>query len=86
MFFLYPLDPLDRRRPDEGDHRGGGPPIDLFADLAAKVQSRFFTMDVARRKGGDWTVVELGDAQVAGMPERADVQALYRGLASSLRE
>jgi hypothetical protein len=69
---------------EEGDYRGEGPPVERFAALAAKVQSRFFTMDVARKRGGDWTVVELGDAQVAGLPERADVEAFYRGLASGL--
>jgi len=39
-------------------------------------------MDVARRRGGDWLVVELGDGHVAGMPEKADVEGFYRGLAS----
>jgi hypothetical protein len=41
-------------------------------------------MDVAKRRGGDWLVIELGDGQVAGMPERADVEAFYRGLAECL--
>jgi hypothetical protein len=41
-------------------------------------------MDVARRRGGDWIVVELGDGQVAGLPERTYVEAFYCGLADGL--
>jgi hypothetical protein len=45
------------------------------------VQSRFFTMDVARRLDGAWMIIELGDGQVAGLPEQADAGAFYRALA-----
>jgi len=69
---------------EEGDYRGEGPPVERFAALAAKVRSRFFTMDVARRRGGDWLVVELGDGQVAGMPEKADAEGFYQGLVAGL--
>jgi hypothetical protein len=34
-------------------------------------------MDVAQRVDGSWMIVELGDAQVAGLPERMDVAAFY---------
>ena len=37
-------------------------------------KSRFYTVDVAEKKAGGWTVIELGDAQMAGLvsipPER----------------
>jgi hypothetical protein len=56
------------------------PPAELFADVARQVQSRFFTMDVAQQLGGEWIIVELGDAQVSGLPENADVTAFYRAL------
>ena len=49
-----------------------------------RVRNRFFTMDVANRVDGGWMIVELGDAQVAGLPERADVGAFYRALAQRL--
>jgi len=68
----------------EGGYAGELPPVEHFTGIAAGVRSRFFTMDVAKRKGGDWLVVELGDGQVAGMPEKADVEAFYRGLAAGL--
>ncbi len=43
-------------------------------------------MDVARRREGDWMIVELGDGQVAGLPERANIEAFYRTLVDSLGE
>lgn len=65
---------------EEGEY-DGRPPIEQFADLAGKIQSHFFTMDVARQIDGDWLIVELGDGQVAGLPERADAKAFYKALA-----
>ena len=52
-----------------------------FADVAAAVRSRFFTMDVARRRDGDWMIVELGDGQVSGLPSEADAGRFYEALA-----
>lgn len=65
---------------EEGDYFGAHPPEGLFADVARRVGSRFFTMDVAQRKGGGWMIVELGDGQVAGLPGSADVVSFYRRL------
>lgn len=84
LFFLDGRPLLCTEYWEEGDYHGEEPPVERFVDLAAKVRSRFFTMDVARKRAGDWMVVELGDAQVAGMPERADVEAFYRRLATGL--
>lgn len=68
---------------DEGDYGGLAPPLDRFTQIAANVQSRFFTMDVAKRRDGEWMIVELGDGQVAGLPEHADAMAFYGALAGS---
>jgi hypothetical protein len=84
LFFLDGRPLLCAEYWEMGDYRGDGPPVQRFADLAPKVQSRCFTMDVARREDGDWMVVELGDGQVAGMPGKADIDAFYRGLVGSL--
>ena len=70
---------------DEGDYRGEQPPIDELNELAKKVQSRFFTMDVAKRRDGEWMIVELGDGQVAGLPGNADVIEFYRAIVSNWR-
>ena len=64
---------------DEGTYTTS-PPADLFAEIAQQVQSRFFTMDVARTLDGGWLIVELGDGQVAGLPETADTALFYRAL------
>jgi len=65
---------------EEGDYAGLMPAVDQFLEVAGKVQSRFFTMDVAKRKDGEWVIVELGDGQVAGLPDNADVRLFYRSL------
>jgi hypothetical protein len=65
-------------------YEGGGPPIEQFTSLARKVPSPFYTMDVAKKRNGDWLVMELSDGQVAGLPDDADVEAFYRGLGERL--
>ncbi len=60
------------------------PPIERFLPTARTIQSRLFTMDVAKRQDGDWLIVELGDGQVAGLPEAADAGAFYATLARML--
>jgi len=59
---------------------GAPPPFDEFESLAERVQSPFFTLDVAKRENGDWLVIELGDGGVAGLPDGADASAFYRAL------
>jgi hypothetical protein len=65
---------------DEGDYQDSKPPIDRFQSIAQDVRSRFFTMDIALRVDGEWTIVELGDGQVAGLPDTADPLAFYERL------
>src|SRR5229473_676838 len=43
-------------------------------------------MDVARRSDGSWLIVELGDGQVAGLPENAAIPAFYESLISALSD
>ncbi len=68
----------------EGEYGSVLPPGDLFLDVARRVRSRFFTMDVARRLDGEWMIVELGDGQVAGLPDGMDAEALYKALSARL--
>ena len=65
---------------EEGEYGSDRPPLEHFTSIATQVKSRFFTMDVAKRNGGDWMIVELGDAQVAGLPDRANQQEFYLAL------
>jgi hypothetical protein len=60
------------------------PPSDWMHHLASRVQSRFFTMDVALREDGRWTVIELGDGQVAGLPAPGLAKRLYEQLCGAL--
>jgi hypothetical protein len=70
---------------EEGDYSGSEPPLATFRPVAADIPSRFVTMDVAQRaEDGVWQIVELGDGQVAGMPERADVLQFYEALVQHL--
>lgn len=67
---------------DQGDYHGSSPPIEQFAKIGRSIESRFFTMDVAQRPGGEWIIVELGDGQVAGLPDNCDVEKFYELLVS----
>lgn len=65
---------------DTGDYAGETPPIEKFAAIARTIPSRFFTMDVAKLKDGDWLIVELGDAQVAELPPETNPRTFYAEL------
>lgn len=65
---------------EEGDYGQVDLPGGIFSDVIVKVQSRFFTMDVAQRRDGQWIIMELGDGQVAGLPERLAPETFYERL------
>lgn len=65
---------------EEGNYENMVPPLELFADRAKHIKSRFFTMDIAQAETDEWLVVELGDGQVAGLPENASAKAFYESL------
>lgn len=57
--------------------------IDLFKNIAKKITSNFFNMDVAKSKSGKWYIVELGDGQVTGFPDNFDSESLYKKIQSN---
>ena len=65
---------------DEGDYQDVEPIVDEFKGLIPKIKSNFFTMDIAKKKDGNWIIVELGDGQVAGLPDNADKDEFYNEL------
>lgn len=69
---------------EEGKYSADVSPLEPFMAAARSVRSRFFTMDVAQRSDGRWTIIELGDAQVAGLPERLSPLAFYESLVGRL--
>lgn len=80
IFYLDGVPIYKARYWDQGEYGTEAPPQDLFRDVAQQVRSRFFTMDVAVCRTGDWTIIELGDGQVSGLPEAVDVRELYATL------
>jgi len=62
---------------DEGEYEGLQPELDKFIEIAQHIESNFFTMDVALNKNGDWIIMELGDGQVAGLPDNANKDEFY---------
>ena len=69
---------------DEGEYGETKPNLEIFKELAETVESNFFTMDVAKKKNGDWIIMELGDGQVAGLPENANKDEYYINLRKTL--
>lgn len=67
---------------DEGDYAGEKPPLDKFTAIARTIPSRFFTLDAARTRAGDWMIVELGDAQVAELPPETKPSDIFAALAA----
>jgi len=65
---------------DEGDYKDVEPLLERFEEIIQEIDSNFFTMDIAKRKDGDWIIVELGDGQVAGLPDNADKDEFYKQL------
>jgi hypothetical protein len=63
---------------DETEYPHVSPPLGLFENIAQQVDSLFFTMDVAKSKDLGWIIIELGDGQVAGLPENADFKAFFQ--------
>ena len=60
------------------------PDLAPFRQAMEQVNSNFWTMDLARTQRGDWIVLELGDGQVSGLPEGADVEAFYTWLSKGI--
>ena len=40
--------------------------------------------DVAKRIDGKWMIIELGDGQVAGLPDKVDIIDFYQALLKCL--
>lgn len=66
---------------EEGEYAPGEqPPIERFQKVARNVESHFFSMDVAKTEEGDWIIIELGDGQVAGLPDQVNRGEFYERL------
>lgn len=61
------------------------PPLDVIGPLAQKIDSPFFTMDVAKLADGGWTVIEVGDGGVSGL-QAIKPSDFYEALAKAMRK
>lgn len=56
------------------------PPMEWVAMVVSNIQGAFFTVDVAEKMDGTWTVIEIGDGQVSGLAIEQDPAELYNNL------
>jgi hypothetical protein len=80
IFYLHSIPISVFKYWDDGEYGADKPDMELFNNIAQSIESNIFTMDVARTKSGDWIIVELGDGQVAGFPENADIEKFYSNI------
>lgn len=65
---------------EEGEYKLARPDTTEFEAIAKTVASNFFSMDIARQKNGAWIIIELGDGQVAGLPDKTGRNEFYKQL------
>jgi len=70
---------------EEGEYKLAKPDTMAFEAIAQQIESNFFSMDVARQKDGQLVIIELGDGQVAGLPDETDSTEFYKRLKNCCR-
>lgn len=65
---------------EEGEYSLTKPDTKEFEELAKNIQSNFFSMDIARKKNGELIIIELGDGQVAGLPDNTNRHEFFQKL------
>jgi hypothetical protein len=65
---------------EEGEYKLSKPDTTEFEKMAKSIDSNFFSMDIARQKNGELIIIELGDGQVAGLPDKTDRNEFYKQL------
>lgn len=65
---------------EEGEYQFEHPHIKAFEQIAKTIESNFFTMDIAKDTNGNFIIIELGDGQVSGIPEKGDKNLIYRAI------
>lgn len=64
---------------EEGEYNSK-PDTKEFETIAKNIESNFFSMDIARQKSGELVIIELGDGQVAGLPDQVNFDDFYKNL------
>ncbi len=69
---------------EEGEYILSKPNTKEFEEIAKQLESNFFSMDIARRKDGEFVIIELGDGQVSSLPEKVNKNEFYKILRDSI--
>ncbi|SFF45844.1 hypothetical protein SAMN04487969_14228 [Paenibacillus algorifonticola] len=80
IFFLEGKPLITLEYWDEGVYGENKPELTPFIEIAKKINSHFFTMDIAKVENGSWVILELGDGQVSGLPNNADLIRFYNNI------
>ena len=75
---------FDTRYWSEGEYADVHPELSQFEPVMQQVNSRFYTMDIARLSNGTWMIVELGDGQTAGLADHVNVGDFYQALSEKV--
>ncbi len=65
---------------DEGEYSSEVIPVDGYREIIDNINSNFFTIDIAKQKKGGWIIIEVGDGQVSGLPDNANIKEFYEGI------
>ncbi len=57
-----------------------------FHELGKKIESNFFTMDIAEKEDGEWIVLEMGDGQVSGLAAQEEPIKFYNVMYNELNK
>ena len=86
IFFAYGEPIYTTNYWGEGDYASLKPNVDEFLSVAKTIKSNFFTLDIARTEEGNWIIIELGDGQVAGLPDNAILAEFYTAFRDKIIE
>ncbi|MFN0203117.1 MAG: ATP-grasp domain-containing protein [Bacteroidia bacterium] len=56
------------------------PDTQIFEAVAQQLPARFFSLDIAQKTDKTWCIVEIGEGQMAGLPEQLDLHAFYSSI------
>ena len=81
---------VDGRQAGDFIRRNGppeeSPPVSLLSEIASRVPARFFSVDFARKKNGEWLLIEVGYGGVSGIEEHSDPSPVLLAVAQAARE
>lgn len=78
IFVLYGSTIAVIRYWEDGNYSDIEIPVDKFSEVFKKINSNFYTVDIAKQKNGDWIIIELGDAQVAEYMDNKGLNRFYQ--------